>query len=131
MRDFAMLENSRGGNLTASSFSASACQQIHSELLESVNQIYQDMKRKPLLKRNAISTSSISHTKTRAPGLSSLAKSKSIELKSSSSQQRKATIMAELETVKKSSRKASRSRSNADEKTRIKIVGENGVKEQW
>ena len=30
-----------GGNLTASSFSASACQQIHSELLESVNQIYQ------------------------------------------------------------------------------------------
>ena len=39
--------------------------------------------------------------------------------------------MAELETVKKSSRKASRSRSNADEKTRIKIVGENGVKDQW
>ena len=31
----------QGGNLTASSFSASACQQIHSELLESVNQIYQ------------------------------------------------------------------------------------------
>ena len=38
--------------------------------------------------------------------------------------------MAELETVKKSNRKASRSRSNADEKTRIKIVGENGVKDQ-
>ena len=63
LRDFARMENAQRGSLQTSSFSASACQQIHSELLESVNQLYQDMKRKPLLKRNAISTSSISHSK--------------------------------------------------------------------
>ena len=59
MRDFARLENSK--MKSDDEFSASACQKIHSELLASVNEIYKNMKTKPLLKRNAISTSSLSN----------------------------------------------------------------------
>ena len=112
MRDFARLENARAGSLTTTNFSASACQKIHSELLESVNQIYQDMKRKPLLKRNAISTSSIAHTRReKAPAL---VMSKSIDLKSVRREDprpktsRKASLVPELEAKKNANKKPSK-----------------------
>ena len=67
MRDFARLENSK--MKSDDEFSASACQKIHSELLASVNEIYKNMKTKPLLKRNAISTSSLSNVPNYFNGL--------------------------------------------------------------
>ena len=60
-------------------FSASACQKIHSELLASVNEIYKNLKTKPLLKRNAISTSSLSNVPNK--NFRKLSKSKSIDCK--------------------------------------------------
>ena len=78
MRDFARLENSK--MKSDDEFSASACQKIHSELLASVNEIYKNMKTKPLLKRNAISTSSLSNV----PNYRKLSKSKSIDCKQNS-----------------------------------------------
>ena len=78
MRDFARLENSK--MKSDDEFSASACQKIHSELLASVNEIYKNMKTKPLLKRNAVSTSSLSNV----PNYRKLSKSKSIDCKQNS-----------------------------------------------
>ena len=66
MRDFARLENSKMNLKSDDEFSASACQKIHSELLASVNEIYKNLKTKPLLKRNAISTSSLTVQLSRA-----------------------------------------------------------------
>ena len=60
-------------------FSASACQKIHSELLASVNEIYKNLKTKPLLIRNAVSTSSLSSNSTQHTR--KLSKSKSIDYK--------------------------------------------------
>lgn len=62
-------------------FSASACQKIHSELLASVNEIYKNLKTKPLLIRNAVSTSSLSTNSTQ--NFRKLSKSKSIDYKQS------------------------------------------------
>ena len=58
-------------------FSASACQKIHSELLASVNEIYKNLKTKPLLIRNAVSTSSLSNNSIQ--NSRKLSKSKSID----------------------------------------------------
>ena len=124
MRDFARLENARGGSLNTSSFSASACQKIHKELLESVNQIYKDMKRKPLLKRNAISTSSIAHSRPRAPALANMGKSKSIELKTESgrdrsNRQRRQTLVPDLE-AKRVSKKPNKVATVSEDKKKSK-----------
>ena len=80
MRDFARLENSK--MKSDDEFSASACQKIHSELLASVNEIYKNLKTKPLLKRNAISTSSLSNLPNK--NYRKLSKSKSIDCKQNS-----------------------------------------------
>ena len=77
MRDFTRLENSKMRN--DDEFSASACQKIHSELLASVNEIYKNLKTKPLLIRNAVSTSSLSNNSTQHTR--KLSKSKSIDYK--------------------------------------------------
>ena len=77
MRDFARLENSK--MKSDDEFSASACQKIHSELLASVNELYKNLKTKPLLKRNAISTSSLSNVPNK--NHRKLSKSKSIDCK--------------------------------------------------
>ena len=79
MRDFARLENSKMNLKSDDEFSASACQKIHSELLASVNEIYKNLKTKPLLKRNAISTSSLSNVPNK--NFRKLSKSKSIDCK--------------------------------------------------
>ena len=83
MRDFTRLENSKMKN--DDEFSASACQKIHSELLASVNEIYKNYKNykqtKPLLIRNAVSTSSLSNDSTQ--NFRKLSKSKSIDYKQS------------------------------------------------
>merc|ERR1719319_305988 len=85
------------------------------------------MKRKPLLKRNAISTSSISHSRSRPPTLASLVKSKSIELKtangtsSNAKQQKKPNGVIEHE-AKKTARKSTR--NGNDDKKRSKSTGE-------
>ena len=78
MRDFARLENAKM-NLETDEFSASACQKIHSELLASVNQIYKNLKTKPLMRRSSHSTSSLSGNSKQS--ISKLSKSKSIEHK--------------------------------------------------
>ena len=79
MRDFTRMENSKLN--TKDEFSASACQKIHSELLASVNEIYKNLKAKPLLRRNAVSTSSLSTNSSQ--NFRKLSKSKSIDYKQS------------------------------------------------
>ena len=81
MRDFTRLENSKMNLKNDDEFSASACQKIHSELLASVNEIYKNLKTKPLLIRNAVSTSSLSNNSTQ--NFRKLSKSKSIDYKQS------------------------------------------------
>ena len=81
MRDFTRLENSKMNLKNDDEFSASACQKIHSELLASVNEIYKNLKTKPLLIRNAVSTSSLSTNSTQ--NFRKLSKSKSIDYKQS------------------------------------------------
>lgn len=82
MRDFTRLENSKMNLKNDDEFSASACQKIHSELLASVNEIYKNLKKtKPLLIRNAVSTSSLSNNSTQ--NFRKLSKSKSIDYKQS------------------------------------------------
>ena len=75
MRDFTRMENQKLRN--DDEFSASACQKIHSELLASVNEIYKNLKTKPLLIRNAVSTSSLSNNSIQ--NSRKLSKSKSID----------------------------------------------------
>ena len=75
MRDFTRMENQKMRN--DDEFSASACQKIHSELLASVNEIYKNLKTKPLLIRNAVSTSSLSNNSIQ--NSRKLSKSKSID----------------------------------------------------
>ena len=75
MRDFTRMENQKMRN--DDEFSASACQKIHSELLASVNEIYKNLKTKPLLIRNAVSTSSLSSNSIQ--NSRKLSKSKSID----------------------------------------------------
>ena len=82
MRDFTRLENSKMNLKNDDEFSASACQKIHSELMASVNEIYKNLKTKPLLIRNAVSTSSLSNNSTQ--NFRKLSKSKSIDYKQSS-----------------------------------------------
>ena len=81
MRDFTRLENSKMNLKDDDEFSASACQKIHSELMASVNEIYKNLKTKPLLIRNAVSTSSLSNNSTQ--NFRKLSKSKSIDYKQS------------------------------------------------
>lgn len=76
MRDFTRLENSKMNLKDDDEFSASACQKIHSELMASVNEIYKNLKTKPLLIRNAVSTSSLSNNSTQ--NFRKLSKSKAL-----------------------------------------------------
>merc|ERR1711915_1041366 len=78
MRDFARMENAKV-NLKHNEFSASACQKIHSELLASVNQIYKNLKTKPLMRKGSHPTSSLSNSTKQS--ISKLTKSKSIDHK--------------------------------------------------